>query len=77
MKFTIDQFEYLDDLKFSGAVNMMGTRQYLKQHFLMDDETALLVVSAWMSTYEVGLSTVKRVNIANSKLSKIEDIIND
>jgi len=44
-------FEYLDDLRESGVVNMFGAGPYLQEQFGLDRHTAKRYVLAWMETF--------------------------
>jgi len=44
-------FDYLDNLRESGAVNMFGAASYVKEVFDVDLKTARALLSEWMRTY--------------------------
>ena len=44
-------FDYLDNLRESGAVNMFGAAPWVERAFDVDRETALAMLSEWMQTY--------------------------
>ena len=46
-----DCYEYLDDLRESGDVNMFGATPYLAANRDLDQRTARAVLAGWMSTF--------------------------
>jgi hypothetical protein len=46
-----DMFEFLDNLRESGACNMFGSGIYLQEEFGIDRREAKQVVLEWMSTF--------------------------
>ena len=44
-------FQYLDDLRESGATNMFGARPYVEAEFNMPGSLAGKLVSEWMETF--------------------------
>jgi len=44
-------FDYLDNLRESGAVNMFGAAPWVGRAFDVDRETARALLSEWMRTY--------------------------
>jgi hypothetical protein len=44
-------FEYLDDLRESGEVNMFGSGAYLQSEFGLSRHEAKVVVMEWMKTF--------------------------
>ncbi len=44
-------FEYLDDLRESGVVNMFGARPYVAREFGLSSQEASAVLSEWMKTF--------------------------
>jgi len=44
-------FEYLDDLRESGVVNMYGAVPYLMNDFLLGQEEASNILNEWMRTF--------------------------
>jgi aryl-alcohol dehydrogenase-like predicted oxidoreductase len=48
----VEAFEYLDDLRESGAVNMFGASSYVAEDLGHDKRTARDLVSAWMKSYD-------------------------
>lgn len=57
-------FAYLDDLRESGATNMIGATLYLQQMFPEEldqsDHAARNVLAAWMKTFDRGKSPKTR-----------------
>ena len=49
---TVDVFEYLDELRESGVVNMFGATEYLMMDLDMDKRMAIKFLSEWMDSYE-------------------------
>jgi hypothetical protein len=47
-----EAFEYLDELRDSGATNMFGAAPYLMGDFDFERPVAVAVVSAWMKTFD-------------------------
>lgn len=47
-----EYFEFLDDLRASGKVNMFAARPYLMEAFGLDGDLAASVISAWMETFD-------------------------
>lgn len=45
-------FEYLDELRESGATNMFGAAQYLIAEFSFDRKKAKNLLIEWMETFE-------------------------
>lgn len=46
-----DHLTYLDRLRESGEVNMMGARPYLQNEFGLDKEDSRAVHTYWMKTF--------------------------
>ena len=45
-------FDYLDNLRESGATNMYGAVPYLMEDFApMEQSTAIAILSEWMQTF--------------------------
>lgn len=57
----IEVFEYLDDLRESGAVNMFGAAIYVSDHFDLHIGLARGMVSAWMETFDSNIPAAERV----------------
>ncbi len=58
-------FEFLDELRASGAVNMFGSRNNLMDEFDgMTKEEARVVALTWMDTFSETLPAEDRVNKA-------------
>jgi hypothetical protein len=58
-------FEFLDELRESGATNMFGARPYLmKEYSGMTKEEATVVHSAWMETFSHTLPPEDRASNA-------------
>ena len=53
-------FEWLDQLRADGHVNMFGARPLLCQEFGLDGELGGAVLSAWQKTYQPGQSAAER-----------------
>jgi hypothetical protein len=45
-------FDYLDDLRSSGATNMFGASPYLMKEFGLSRDVARKVVLSWMNTFD-------------------------
>ena len=54
----VEAFEFLDDLRESGAVNMFGATTYVVDDLGHDKKTARNLVTAWMKSYD-GVSSVE------------------
>ena len=50
-EFTIEIFEYLDDLRESGATNMYGASSYLSEAYGFDTHVAQAFLAKWMDTF--------------------------
>ena len=63
-KFSADEmtefFEYLDDLRDSGATNMFGAGQYIQKRYALTRNEARNVLGGWMDTFSNGLTADKR-----------------
>lgn len=46
-----DMYNYLDDLRNSGAINMFGAGLYLQDAFGLSKSEARVVVLAWMKQF--------------------------
>lgn len=46
------EFEYLCELRDSGAINMFGAAQYLEEEFELDRREAKQVLLEWMQWVE-------------------------
>ena len=46
-----EYFQYLDELRASGTVNMYGTTPYLQDVFGIDKELARSIGDKWRKTY--------------------------
>jgi hypothetical protein len=51
----IAMFEYLDELRESGATNMFGAGPYLASEFSMSRDNSHVVLKAWMNSYSDSL----------------------
>ena len=51
-----EAFEFLDELRESGQVNMFGATSYVVNELGHDKATARNLVTAWMKSYD-GVST--------------------
>ena len=47
-----EYFDFLDDLRESGATNMFGAVPYLIDEFVLDKDEALDILSKWMESYQ-------------------------
>ena len=45
-------FEYLEELRKSGATNMFGAHRYVMDDFEISKFMAIKFVSAWMESYK-------------------------
>lgn len=45
------EFEYLDDLRESGVVNMFGAGEYIESEFGVSKYEAREILSQWMNTF--------------------------
>lgn len=72
MDYTLEQlveaFEYLDEVRESGNINMFDSSRYVAANLRHDIKTARSIVSLWMQTYNDELSITDRANNALSKL---------
>ena len=48
---TDEQLEYLDDLRESGAINMVGAGRYLLHEYDISPGDAKEVLKYWMATF--------------------------
>jgi len=46
-----EMFDYLNELRFDGQVNMFGAGEYLENQFVIDKQEARKVLSKWMSNF--------------------------
>jgi hypothetical protein len=46
-----EMFDYLNDLRESGAVNMLGARPYLAEQFELSKSESRNVLSKWMKNF--------------------------
>jgi hypothetical protein len=44
-------FEYLDDLRAGGTVNMFGAAPYLSKEFFLHKDVARRITNEWMKTF--------------------------
>lgn len=47
----VEAFEYLDDLRASGATNMFGAGPYVQRDLGHDRRTSMKLVQYWMETF--------------------------
>ena len=47
-----EMFQYLDDLRESGVVNMFGATPYLQDEFGLDKREARVILAEWMETFD-------------------------
>jgi len=50
---TTEIFQYLDDLRESGKVNMFGSAAYVQEEFGLGRKDAQRVVNEWMQQFSV------------------------
>lgn len=66
MEYDVDQlteaFEYLDDLRESGATNMFGAPAYVTRDLAFSKRDAMELTSLWMKTFDGETSVDDRVN---------------
>lgn len=83
---TAQVFEYLDDLRDSGATNMWGAASYVEKNFLCSEGTAIKLTGAWMdsidgelSAMDRALSVIERIELKDDDLNFLEatSIINN
>ena len=55
-----EYFEWLDGLRASGAVNMLGARPLLAEEFGLDRRLSAVVWSAWSKTFAKGVPAKER-----------------
>jgi len=53
-------FQYLDELRESGATNMFGAAPYVVREFGLSKREARDVLLAWIQTYKPGVSPYVR-----------------
>ncbi len=51
LKLRVKAFEYLDDLRESGEINMFGARPYIMKKFGVSQSEASDILSDWMKAY--------------------------
>ena len=66
-------FEYLDDLRESGAINMFGARPYLAREMGIPPKEAGAILSAWMKTYDGKTSAADRAAALRTKKDHPDD----
>jgi len=49
--FNAEVYQFLNDLRESGAVNMFGATPYLMDEFDMDKKEAIKYLSTWMDNF--------------------------
>lgn len=47
-----EEFDYLDELRDSGEVNMFGAAPYLANTFNIDNREARQILLLWMASFE-------------------------
>jgi hypothetical protein len=52
LKYDLEFYSYLDDLRVSGVTNMFGAGAYLEAEFDLDKPTARAVLIDWMETFD-------------------------
>ena len=68
----VEYFEYLDDLRDSGATNMFGAGPYLSDAFELDSKTANQIVASWMRTFSAGKTAADRAEVAMLAARKVQ-----
>lgn len=51
LKYHKKYYDYLDDLRESGVVNMFGARPHLEREFKLAKQQASDILTDWMKTY--------------------------
>jgi len=46
-----EHLEYLDNLRSSGSINMLGAGGYLRAEFDLDSQTSGEILTYWMNTF--------------------------
>lgn len=64
----IEFFEYLDDLRESGTVNMLGASPSLREEFDLGKSKSRSVLSLWMITFSTKKAVEERVVLAIQEL---------
>ena len=57
-------FEFLDDLRETGATNMIGAQPYLSEEFGLNRDVARRVLTSWCAHFDHGKALSERVNDA-------------
>lgn len=52
-------FEFLVNLRDSGATNMLGASPYIKQAFRVSDKQAVSLLADWIRTFDTPLKNLK------------------
>lgn len=60
----VEYFDYLDDLRESGATNMFGAGSFLEEDHGLTRKEASAVLSAWMKTFDGSSKSDERVDAA-------------
>ncbi len=70
----INHFEYLDDLRDSGEVNMYGAPPYLEASASLGKQEAIYVWNLWIRCFDKNTTALKRVREISKhrKISGIE-----
>ena len=55
-----EQFEFLDDLRKSGLVNMFGAAPHLQEQFGLTPKEARAVFTAWAKTFDGDADAAER-----------------
>lgn len=53
-------FEYLDQMRADGDVNMAGARPYLAEEFSLDRATSAKILGDWMKSFDPEKSPAER-----------------
>lgn len=51
LQYDIKYYEFLDELRDSGATNMYGARPYLADAFDLDRKESAAILTDWMETF--------------------------
>ena len=60
-------FQFLDDIRAEGSINMFGARPVLAMAFGLDSKTAGKVLSSWMTTFDSDKSAAERATMASAE----------
>lgn len=63
---TAEHFQFLDDLRGSGATNMWGASPFLRDEFDLDKDEAKSILMSWMKSFDPNLSAEDRAKAVRS-----------